>query len=423
MTHGKLRWLAMVVPLLLAACTAPEAGQPSVTVLASWTGVEEQRFRQVIDAFERETDITVNYQGTRALEQVLLADVQKGTPPDVAIVPSPGELQRFLDAGLLHPMGDQRPDEDYSSRWWSVLRLGTDLRYAVPVKADLKSIVWYHRSGPELAPQTWEDMLELAAEPGSWCMGMGAPPVSGWPGTDWIEDILLQQSGVEAYRLWAQGELSWQQDPVRRAWQAWRQIVGDPAAIGGTASALLTDFGDAGSGMLADPPRCSFDHAGSFVSSYHDSADLDFFWFPRFPDQPSRQQPIVTADLAVMVKASPEAAPTPEAVAFMNFLASERGQRIWPSQPGSGAYSVNLGAAGDEAASGDARITQALSYPSQICLDASDLMPAAMRNAFYRAVLEFVRDPDRMDEILAQLDQVQGELKNRGESWARFSCG
>src|SRR6266700_6389530 len=75
--------------------------------------------------------------------------------------------------------------------------------YAVAVKATLKGLIWYDpqrlpsaRSAP---PQTWDQLVAVSqahrdGNPTPWCMGMGPPPTSGWPGTDWIEEILLHQS-------------------------------------------------------------------------------------------------------------------------------------------------------------------------------------------------------------------------------------
>jgi len=39
--------------------------------------------------------------------------------------------------------------------------------------------------------------------------------------------------------------------------------------------------------------------------------------------------------------------------------------------------------------------------------DGSDLMPAEMNDAFWGAVLEYVQNPDGLDGILANLDEVQ----------------
>jgi alpha-glucoside transport system substrate-binding protein len=39
--------------------------------------------------------------------------------------------------------------------------------------------------------------------------------------------------------------------------------------------------------------------------------------------------------------------------------------------------------------------------------DGSDLMPVAMNDAFWKAILDYVQDPSQLDAILANLDTVQ----------------
>ncbi|WP_170210153.1 ABC transporter substrate-binding protein [Saccharopolyspora antimicrobica] len=414
-------WLLAVVLLLLPACTTPPE-RSTITVLASWTGQEAEQFQVVLDAFTERTGIRVDYQGTRALEQVLLADVQKGAPPDVAIVPSPAELQRYVDADVLRPLGSAaRP-----TFWDQVQGLGTGVRRAVVVKADLKSIVWYRSDLEQPQFRTWQEMHSRRAD---WCLGMGAPPLTGWPGTDWIEDLMLQRYGKADYEQWATGEMPWTDDRVRSSWQAWGELVAASTAADGPAAALLTDFGDAGSGMFEQPQqRCSLDHAGSFVKSIYQAPQpgappreagrhFDFFPFPPFAEQPERQPSIVSGDLAVLFG---DSAPARE---FLDFLDGD-GQRLWVGQPGSGVYSIDVGPEGYAARPGgeiDSRIAEEIRREDgRLCFDASDLMPAVMRNAFHRGVLEYIAAPERLREILEQLEAVH---RTTGEPWARFACG
>ncbi|MFE3187099.1 hypothetical protein ACFXKR_40610, partial [Streptomyces violascens] len=52
----------------------------------------------------------------------------------------------------------------------------------------------------------------------SWCIGMGDDGASGWPGSDWIEDLILQTAGPVLYERWATGALKWTDAPVVNAW-------------------------------------------------------------------------------------------------------------------------------------------------------------------------------------------------------------
>lgn len=412
---------------VLTACSAPGSAG-SVSVLGPWIGEEERHFRQVLNTFERETGVQVVYQGTRALHEVLLSNVQKGTLPDIAILFSPGELGQYQHSGMLHRLDDIiAPQRDaYSKQWLELQKLGTDNLYGVVVKADLKNIIWFNTHVAHPTIQTWEQLVSFSdtiAKTGGtpWCMGMGSTPTSGWPGSDWIENILLHQFGTDVFQQWTSGALPWTSPQVRKAWEDWGRIT----ATTGSRSALLTEFGDAGRPMFINPPGCFLDHQPSFIMvnyQTYDGApkpgiDFDFFGFPGFASQPANaagETFAVSADMASMFNN------TPQARQLIRYLATDKAQEIWPRIGGS--FSVNRNVQPnvypDEVSK---RIAQQLTTADTLCFDAADLMPATMRNAFYRAVLEYLNDPAQLDRLLQELDGVRQGIAR--EEWLNVPCG
>ncbi|MGI6869527.1 ABC transporter substrate-binding protein [Amycolatopsis sp. 3B14] len=412
------------VLLLVAACLTgcgAGAGTRTITVLASWTGAEGVAFEQVLAGFTAQTGIRVRYQGTRAVSQVLASDVQNGNPPDVAVVPNPGELVTYVRSHNLYPLDDvlgAPPAEIYGPQWLQLQVAGQAHLYGIAVKVDLKSIVWFNPALHGLAqPSTWD---EFTAATGAvpWCLGLSAPPVSGWPGTDWVEDVLLHQAGPDVYRQWAAGQLAWTVPAVRRAWQTWGAMmagtVGDnPGRV------LLTDFADAGKGMLASPQSCAYEHNGSFMLARYPDAGrgLDFVAVPPAGPDVAPGTYEVSADLAGMFT------DTPASRALIRYLASPAAQEIWPRVSGGSAFSatrsMDLRAYdGNPAAR---KVAEALRSGATLCFDASDLMPATMANAFYRAALEYLDDPGRLDTLLEQLDRIR--LGVPPQEWLSVPCG
>ncbi|WP_181770813.1 ABC transporter substrate-binding protein [Amycolatopsis pittospori] len=426
----RLLALLMALSLVAGGCSASADGG-TVVVLASWTGDEEKAFRQVLDAFKADTGIDYLYQGTRAVDQVLASDVQRGTPPDVAVLPNAGVLAKYQKTGDLLPLDDELSATvagSFSPQWVTLQKIGTEKLYAVAVKADLKSMIWYDPARlTGIRPTTFEALRAfsggLTAAGGTpWCVGMGAPPTSGWPGTDWIEDILLHSAGPEKYWQWASGSLKWTSPEVKQAWLDWGSLVEPGGIRGGTAAALLTDFGDAGKPMFADPPGCVLEHQASFIMSRyqkHDRADgthpkpgndFDFLPFP------GRDVSEVGADLAGMFQ------DTPQARKLIEYLASEKAQRVWPSIPGASAFSANRKLGLDVYTDQVSRkVADTIVSATALCFDASDLMPATMTGAFHRAVLEYLSNRDRLEILLKQLDDVRASIQ-QGE-WLRIQCG
>jgi alpha-glucoside transport system substrate-binding protein len=120
----------------------------------------------------------------------------------------------------------------------------------------------------------------------------------------------------------------------------------------------------------------------------------------------------VAADMASMFN------DTPEARALIRFLVSEQAQRQWPA---ASLYSASAGASAADQDPFDQRIAGELTGPAPLCFDASDLMPTTMRGAFYRAVLEYLSDPGRLDVLLGELDLVRAGIA--GDQWLTIACG
>jgi alpha-glucoside transport system substrate-binding protein len=425
--------LAAIVVLVVAlgglsACAAT-TGAGTVTVLGTWTGAEQESFERVLAAFERETGIDVQYTGTPDAANVLRSDIKNGHPPDLAAMSTPYELNQYAAkgklVGLTEVLDVPRIEADYGEQWLRLMRANTNSYHAVIVKAAPKSLIWYNPKSFKASgygiPATWAQLMTLgnqatAAGGSLWCLGVESTPASGWPGTDWIEDILLHQSGPAVYQQWADGTLPWTSPQVTQAWQAWGQIVATPKTVyGGGHGALLTNFGDAGRPMLANPPGCLLDHEGSFITGFYakyaaapqPGTDFAFFGFPAITPEYAHAQE-VSADLLGMFR------DTPQARQLVRFLTTSQAQSIWPAQVGSGAFSVDRTV--PASVYGDNPVWTALAgvltdkgSDTTFSFDASDQMPAAMQAAFYQAVLRFLANPAELPAILADLDRVRGQ--------------
>jgi alpha-glucoside transport system substrate-binding protein len=351
-------------------------GEEKVTILGPWTDRQEGQFRKLLDTF----GIPYDYQGTAAQREVLLSKVQAGEPPDIAILPGVGDLAEYADQGRLKPLDGLFEESEYGSPW-QPSRDGAGSVYWVPLKADLKSIVWYKKGNePPKSPAPLE----------KWCIGMGDDGTSGWPGSDWIEDILLQRSGPKTYERWARGDLEWTSDPVKGAWRAWGELLAQDS--GAAKLALITDHrGTGGSdGLLFGSTGCTLEHQGSFARAFYgenkakkavfmDSAEL-------LPGENySVRAHEVTGDFAALFSESDQA----EAV--LKELASQSGQQAWVDEAGVFSANDKVRPKNDKADPKGGvvdKIAERLtSERKPRCLDASDVMPPAVRDAFYEAVL------------------------------------
>jgi alpha-glucoside transport system substrate-binding protein len=386
----------------------PQGG--TVRVLGSWSGAEEQAFLAMVRPFEQETGITVDYVGTRDLNGLLWESVAKNQPPDVAGLPGPGQMAEFARHGALKPLDDVIDISQYKSDTVpTFIELGTvdNKLVGVFIKATLKGLIWYNPKMFTLeTPTTWTE-LEQAADrarrtgTNTWCMGLESGGTSGWPGTDWIEDFVLRQSGPDVYDDWVAGRVPWSSPEIRAAWEAFGEVTAD--SFGGPAYDISTNFGDAGNGLFKDPPECLFHHQATFMTEFFKTragareGEYDFFPFPVI-DERYANSVTGAGDLFGMFK------DTPQARALMRYLVTPEAQAIWVKRGGALSVNRRVTEYPDEISR---RAAEVLSGAQRFRFDGSDLMPERMNTAFLQAVIDYVRDPSSLDQVLQRLDEVQ----------------
>ena len=438
--------LVLLSALALPGCGSPAGGQAVITVLGPWTGGERDGFLAMLRGFEKQYGIQVAFTGTRDADAVLTSDLKNGNLPGLAVLATRGELIQLAHAGSLRPI-DGALDlnamaSQYGPSWLRLMQAagpsGSRHYYAIMIKATLKSLIWYDPAqfpardlGLLKSPGlTWSKLMSLtnslaAGGRSPWCMGMADGSRSGWPGTDWIEDIVLHQSGPAVYDRWLAGTMPWTSAPIMRAWQTFGRLAGTAGAVlGGTKSEFATPYGKAGQPMFTNPPRCYLDHEGSFTTGFYQQdtlsgsgrsahpqpgADFNFISFPPLTSAGQGSEE-VSADLAVMFH------DTPAARKLIAYLTTPQAQLAWISRPG-GALFVNrqvpLNAYPDPVARALAWI---LTHAASIHFDASNSMPQTMANAFNNAVLQYLDSPAQLNVILYGLDLVRRTTNQQAAS-------
>lgn len=393
-----------------AESAAPSSGGQIggvVTVIGTWGGSEQDSFLAMVKPFEDATGIDVQYTGTRDINTVLSTGVASGILPDVAGLPGPGQMTEWAKAGALKPLDDVLDTATYTAETAPALvKLGTvDGKISgVFIKAAVKGLIWYNPANYSAgAPATWDALEATSPAPAKnlWCIGLESGAASGWPGTDWIEDFVLRQSGPDVYDAWVAGTQKWTSPEIKSAFEAFGKVVGQ--AYGGSNAVLTTNFGDGGNQLFSSPPGCLFHHQASFITDFFKKqggakdGQFDFF---RMPDINSAFAGATTGagDLFGMFN------DTPQARALMAYLVTADAQKIWVERGGALSANTKVTDYPDDVSKRSADI---LANAGVFRFDASDLMPTAMNDAFWKSILDYVKDPTKLDSILSNLDTVQ----------------
>ncbi|OLT30515.1 hypothetical protein BJF82_15650 [Kytococcus sp. CUA-901] len=110
-------------------------------------------------------------------------------------------------------------------------------------------------------PETWDDLMALSEQIASdhpdakpWCAGIESGNATGWPATDWLEDMMLRTAGPEAYDQWVEHEIPFNDDQVVEALDQAGQVLKDEqmvnGGLGGVESIATVPFGEAGLPIL-----------------------------------------------------------------------------------------------------------------------------------------------------------------------------
>ncbi len=415
-----MKKLLAVFALTTVVAGAAMAANATITVLGTWGGQEADTFQAMTDAFTAKTGIKVQFEATRDLDAVLTTRVQAGNPPDIAILPNPGKLYELAKAGKLVDLSKVLDMKAYAknySQGWKDLGSVDGKLYGLFVKAAIKGLVWYDPKNIKAAgitlPKTWDEMMATSKQIAAtgvtpWSIGIESGAASGWVATDWLENIFLRLYGPEKYKAWYEGKLAWTSPEMKKAWQYFGQIVGDPTmAYGGSQYINSTNFGNAPAPLFQNPPKAYFHMQASFIQSFimdqfpglKPAVDFDFFGFPSI-DPKYAKAVEGGADIVAVFKNDPAVRQ------FMEYFASAEAQSYFAAGTGALATNKNVSLVfyPDPLTK---RAADILNKSEIVVFDASDMMPSEMNAAFWKATVDFVNDPTKLDSILAGLDKVR----------------
>ncbi len=275
-----------------------------VSMTGPFSSDDEVKFQESRKAFEQATGITIQYVGSKQFEAEIGTQMAAGTAPDIIDWPQPGLASGFFKQGKVLPATKFVPEswlkENYKQSWLDMATMpgadGNPAMSGIWWRFNGKSLVWYPKKAFDAAgykvPTTWEELQKLqdqivADGDTPWCIGIGSGAATGWPATDWTEDMMLRTTSPENYDKWVKGELKFSSPEVKKAIETFAPIWNnDKMVYGGKAAIVTTQFSDAPAPMFQNPPKCWLHRQGNFITSFFPKeavagVDYDVFYLPR----------------------------------------------------------------------------------------------------------------------------------------------
>jgi len=390
----------------------------TVNVMHGWPGEQAPAFEKIVAAFEAENpdiDVQVEIVG-RDRPAILATRLAAGNPPDLTPHPWVGTMRQWADAGQIVDLTGLVDTSDINP---ALIPIGEydDGLYGLFIFPNVKSLAWYNpkqfaANGYEV-PATWYELQALSqqilADGGvPWSIGIESGAASGWPGTDWIEDIMLRTAGAAVYDKWVNHEISWTDARVKKAFEIFGNMFSDGYVLGGAIGALTTNFGDAADPIFLNPPAAFMHHQATFIQGFFNDhieglvpgEDYAIFPLPTIT-------PAATPDGSIPLLVSGDVVTVfnnrPEVIKFAQFLTSETAANIWSSELGE--LSAYVDADPEEFDNPITRQAQEMLLNASVSrFDGSDLMPAEIgAGAFWSGVLDYISGIS-LDTVLESIE-------------------
>lgn len=408
--------------------SAPDLSGQTVTVSGPWLQPEDAVFRSVIAYFAEATGAEAIYTGSDSFEQQIVVDAEAGAAPNIAVFPQPGLASDMAARGLLTPlpasMGDFVVENYGAGQSWVDLGTfadadGNDQLFGFFYNVNVKSLVWFvpenfEDSGYEV-PTTMEELRALTEEivadgETPWCIGLGSGAATGWPATDWVEDIMLRTQPADVYDAWTTNEIPFNDARVVAAIEEFGWFVGDDDKVAGGAGAVAsTDFRDSPKGLFSAPAQCYMHRQASFVPAFFPEGiefgeDVDFFYFPSYASK-DLGNPVLGGGTVMSITD-----PSDASNALMEFLQLPLAHEVFMAQSGflTPHKGVNLDAYLNDALRGQGEI---LINATTFRFDGSDLMPGGVgAGSFWTGMVDYTSGKDAQtvaDEIQKSWDALK----------------
>lgn len=391
----------------------------TVTVDGPFADADKVRFDKSMEAFAAATGITVQYIGGKEFEGSISIRVDAGDAPDIADFPQPGLLASFVAKGKVVDPTTFIPAEwlkqQYNQSWLDMGMMegpsgpqGTGVWH----RFNAKSLVWYPKAKFDEAgytvPTTWAELTALmdqivADGDTPWCIGIESGAATGWPATDWMEEFMLRTTSLENYDKWVKGELKFESPEVKNAAESLAKIwFEDKYVLGGRASIVSTNFGDAPAPMFQDPPTCWLHKQGNFITAFFPEGtvagkDYSFFYLPGIDEQYGKPF-LVAGDIMAMFNDRPEVR------ALMEYFTVPQSAKGWLETGGALAahqtatpdmYGVDL----------ERGIAELVAQATSFRFDGSDLMPGVVgAGSFWKGMTDWVSGSADLDTVLKEID-------------------
>ena len=412
------RRLILAVLLVLAAALAVTPALAQDDLMGDFTlshyfgGFGGEFIEQIVDDFIAENPGLMHAESPVDHEQFktsILVQLAGGNPPDTFSYWAGARIQFIVDDGFLMPIDDIWEANDMDSQFpQAVIDTAATYdmhKYAVPLTLHWVGMFYntalFEQVGATV-PTTWDELVDVAETfkmAGIPAFALGS--LDRWPAQFWFDMILLRTAGNDYREKLMNGEASYTDPEVVRAYGLWNDLVQagyfypDANAYGYIDSANLVSNGEAAMTLM-----------GTWIGGHFASVDLtpgedfDYFSFPTI-DEDTPRASLGPIDTFVV---SADAANADAAKAFLIHLTNPDVQ--WAFAEGAGNLAPSLMVDTSNYNDVVARIASEIAESAVYAFNYDLATPPPVAEVGLNSFAEFMANPGDYE---AMLERVQAD--------------
>ena len=274
------------------------AYKPADIVIAGPHMTDLEYFKDELQIIENSTGLKIKYEIYSDIETHLVDN--QSISIDIAIIPNPQGVINLGERSVVMPIDNIISLDTLNNFYSKHLQIITTSKnsnknYGAFFRLFPNSMIWYNVEkyndigSPEF--QSYDEILDFTLNYSKnnnnlWCLDIESGASTGWIATNWLEDLILSQHGLELYDEWSNlNVLSSEKRILDSITSIGKLLFIDNAVYGTNKRVVRKEFRNNFKNLLSEDVDCVFSWAGHYASFYMPQdktfgIDYNFFKFP-----------------------------------------------------------------------------------------------------------------------------------------------
>ena len=327
------------------------AYKPVDVVIAGPQMTDLEYFLDELKIIEDITGLKVKYESFSDIETYLLEN--ENTDIDIALIPNPQGVVNLGDRLIIKPIekivSPEKMNNFYSEHLQEITTSKNSLEnYGAFFRLFPNSLIWYsvEKYNKIGSPQfnSYEDILNFTLEhteenKNLWCLDIESGASTGWIATNWLEDLIISEYGLEAYDNWSSQNILSSDSKILNSINRIGKLVFIENAVYGTNERVIRkEFRNNYNNLLSEDVDCVFSWGGHYSDFYMPKdktfgQDYNFF---KFPSTMSKSSIVGIGDILTVLNYSSETE-----IVFNNLIDEDFGKQ-WMNQEDASYVPANM---------------------------------------------------------------------------------